>query len=166
MASSKGASDDHVNLQDRLVVKSTVAARPAVGEEVGVQLLQMVGAQVSEWDTADVGHDVEIDVASVAVPGGRAKREPLGGQPPLGQVDPDGETVAGADVATKMLAGERGGQLLGVEATASSGMPTATFPTGDRIDALVDDRVVAVALASDVSLHDVDPPLGRRLAGR
>jgi hypothetical protein len=51
------------------------------------------------------------------------------------------------------LRGEDGGELLGGGPVRAGGMPPASLPTGERVDALVDHDVEPPALGDDVALH-------------
>jgi hypothetical protein len=52
-------------------------------------------------------------------------------------------------------ASQVGSESLSACAVGSCGVPAASFPTSDRVGSFVYDGVLAVVLASDVSLHDV-----------
>jgi hypothetical protein len=62
----------------------------------------------------------------------------------------DGDLV----VAAVAFGGESGDERFGFGTVGSGGMPAAAFLAGYRVEAFVDDGVVAVPLAGDVSLHD------------
>ena len=57
----------------------------------------------------------------------------------------------GQALASRLLVGRQSGDdRLGVLAAATSGMPAATMPSGDRVDAVVGDDVEAVVTLNDV----------------
>jgi hypothetical protein len=51
--------------------------------------------------------------------------------------------------------GEITGQRLGDGAVGAGRMPTSSLATRERVDALIDHRVVPVSLACHVALHDL-----------
>lgn len=55
--------------------------------------------------------------------------------------------------AAGAVVGEARREPLGVGPVLAGRMPGSLFPAGDRVEALVHDGVVAVALAGDVALH-------------
>lgn len=142
-----------MDLEDGLGVEAAGADGPTVGEELGVETFEVLDAEMAERDAADLGNDVQDDVAPVGIPGTDAQRQLLGGQPPLCQVDGDGEAAAVPGPARVVLDGELRGEGLGVCAGRACGVPASAFAAGDRVEPFVDHRVVAVALACDVALH-------------
>jgi RNA polymerase primary sigma factor len=111
----------------------------------------------AEADAPQSGKDVMFDLSAVAVPGAGTEREPLGWQPPLGEVGAESERPAGV-VATVDVGGQSFSQPLSVGALGTRRVPAAMFTTGHGIEPVVDHRVPAVALLRDVALHR-DPSL-------
>jgi hypothetical protein len=74
---------------------------------------------------------------------------------PLDEVDGNREAAALVAAFPATSIGEIGCQLLRRCLVGAGGVPPPAFPTGERVDALVDHGVVAVTLACDVALHDV-----------
>ncbi len=87
------ASKHHVDLENRLRIEAALSHVVAVGEQAGVEPLDVVGSQVPERDASDAGDDVQLDVAPVAIPGARPKRGPLARQPTLREVHADGQAA-------------------------------------------------------------------------
>ncbi len=149
--------DDEMNLVDGLRRER----RSTVGwiEEPVVERFEVVGSEASQSDPADGGHDVVLDLAPVPVVGGGREHEPLGRQPPAGEVGPKAQRPD-LVVDALELAGQPGCEPLGVGPLGSGGVPAASFLARHGVDALVDHGVPAVALSGHVSLHG-DPPVRR-----
>jgi hypothetical protein len=73
----------------------------------------------------------------------------------LRQVDGDGEAAAHMVAVVRPPLGKLASQSHSGGAIRASWVPARSFPSGDRIDPFVDDRVLAIAFAGHVSLHDV-----------
>ena len=82
-----------------------------------------------------------------------AQFEALGGKPLVGEVGPEGE---GADliVAAVAFGGEARHERFGFAAVGAGGMPAASLLASDGVESFVDDGVVAVSLAGNMSLHN------------
>ena len=121
-----------------------------------------------QWDPSDSRDEMEVDDAPVGVPCARPQRKLLRGQPALSQIHCDGEAGAFVATAPAMSISEIGCQRLSCRLVGAGGIPPPTIAPCERIDALLDHRVVAVSLACHVTLHDVllqatgDVPAGRR----
>ena len=97
--------------------------------------------------------DVQVDVAPVRVVGARPDLRLLDRQPPLDEVDAERRLVGRHRLAVLAALHQLGDELLGV-ALAGTGLdPPALLLAGRRIDAVVDHRVVAVALLRYVAAH-------------
>jgi len=96
---------------------------------------------------------VQPDVAVIASPGGGPKPGLVGREPSLGQVDADGEAGAARRTVTKPVVGEAMSKCIGTLAIGARWVPASMRAAGDRVETLVDDGVVLVALADDVALH-------------
>jgi hypothetical protein len=83
------------------------------------------------------------------------ERQPLAWQPLVGEVGAECKRPV-VVVASVDLAGEAGDELFGVD-TIGTGWVPGSFLAGDRVETLVDDGVVAVALTGDLALHDDSP---------
>lgn len=81
-----------------------------------------------------------------------AQLEALGGEPLVCEVGPEGER-ADLVVAAVALGGEARNERCGFGAVGAGGMPAAVLLAGDGVEPFVDDGVVAVSLAGDVSLR-------------
>lgn len=53
-------ADDDVNLQDGLAVEAAVAVSSAVGEQLRVERLEVLGAESTQRDGPDAGDDVQL----------------------------------------------------------------------------------------------------------
>ena len=94
-----------------------------------------------------------FDLSPVPIPRGVSQLELLPGQPPRGQVGDEGER-ASIIVASVQLLGEARRQSLSIFTAGACWMPAATFLAGDRIEAFLDDRILAVALLCYIAFHD------------
>lgn len=74
-------------------------------------------------------------------------------QPALDQVVAEGDPLGRSVVAVVDALEVFGEHLLGALAGVAGGVPAMAFLAGRRVEAFVDDGVVAVALAGDVSPH-------------
>ena len=72
----------------------------------------------------------------------------------MGEVGAEGER-AHLVIAAVSFGGELGDECFGFGAVGAGGVPAAAFLAGDGVESFVDDRLVAVPFAGDVSLHDV-----------
>lgn len=95
---------------------------------------------------------MQPDVSVIAGPGRRPQPSLVGREPPLGQVDADGEAGAARRTVTPVI-GQATGESLGKLTIGASGVPASSLASGDRVKAFVDDGVVLVALADDIALH-------------
>jgi hypothetical protein len=146
------APDDQVNLVDGLGCQP----RPGLGrvEHLAVEGFEVMGPQSTQPDPPEGGEDVELGLADITPVGAGSDRELLARQPLGHQVRTERQ---GADliVPAVTLGGQPSREPLGLVSVGAGGVPAALCPTGDGVEAFVDDGVVAVALASDVALHGV-----------
>ena len=129
----------------------------SLGQQGRVENVEIVGCQPLDRSTAERRQHVEVDIAPVRVVGAGTHPRLLDRQPPIGEVLPEGELLGRhrhAVVAALDLLGEH---LLGVAAPGPRGDPRPALPAGPRIDAVVDDGVVVVALLLDASAHGAVP---------
>ena len=61
-------TQDHVDLYDGLVVQPSCAVGASGVEQVGVEALEVIGAQVPQRDPADPWDEVKIDDSPVGIP--------------------------------------------------------------------------------------------------
>jgi len=148
------AADHEVHLVDGLGRQA--GATIARVEEALVEGFEVMGPQLPQSDPAECGQHMTLHVPVVAVVGAGGQHEPLAWEPPTGQVGTEAERT-GAVVATVTFTGKPRCEPFGVGALGTCGVPAPTLPARDRVDSLVDDRVPAVALACDVSLHGSAP---------
>jgi len=131
------------------------AALPvAIDEQRGVERVDIVRCELGQRPPSERRYDVKVDVAPVGVVGAGPNPGLLDRQPPLGQVLAQGELLGRyglAIVATLDLFCE---DLLGVAAPRSRRDPTTPLLPSARVDTVVDDGVVAIALLLDASAHD------------
>lgn len=78
---------------------------------------------------------MEAGVAGVAGPGRGLESGLVGGQPPLSEVDGDGEAGPTRRAIVHPVGGELGGELLGGMAVGSGRVPAAAFLAGERVEA-------------------------------
>lgn len=142
-----------MDLHDGLRAESTYAGVVAVDGELRVHALDVVGPQVPQRHTPETRHDMELCVTGIAGPGRGLESRLVGGQPPLGEVDGDGETGPPRRPVPRPVSRKLRCELLGSGAVGSGGMPSPPLPSGEGVEAFVDDGVVLVALANDVALH-------------
>src|SRR2546429_3957988 len=90
----KGVAQHRVDLEDALVVEAARAFGTSGVAKLCVETLEVVDAQMPHWDASDGGHDMQLDVASVAIPCAGAQRQLLDRQPALCEVDRDRETAS------------------------------------------------------------------------
>jgi len=88
---------------------------------------------------------VEVHDALVSVEGGGGEFDLLRREPALREVGAEGQAAV-AVVAADGFVGEVVGQLFGSVSIGAGGVPRPLFSTGDRVEAVVDDCVPAVAL--------------------
>jgi hypothetical protein len=105
-----------------------------------IQILEVVGTESAQRHGAECRQHVAFDVAAVAVVGAVGEHESLAGQPTGRQIDTEGHRPRRV-VASVLFAGESGGETFGVGADGAGGMPTPSFPPGDRVEPLVDHGV-------------------------
>jgi len=121
-----------------------------------VQRFELVDLEPTNGNAPEGGKDVAFDLAPVAVPGRLGQRDLLVGEPLAGQKRAEGErpdTVVG----TVDLSSQFSGELLGFGLVGASTMPGPDLLAGDRVEPLVDDGVVLLALLRGVALHDCSP---------
>jgi hypothetical protein len=73
----EGLAKDDVNLEHALSVKATFAVDAAIGQELGIERVDVFASESSEGDGADARDDVALDVTSVAVPGAGSEADLL-----------------------------------------------------------------------------------------
>src|SRR5664279_5504489 len=131
-----------MDLEDGLCVETTAVVGATGREQARVEAFEVFGAEVTDRDATEVGEDVELDVASIAVPSARSQCELLGGKPVAGQ----GHTERRPDAATvtAMSRSETCSERFGLGPVGARRVPPAALPTRDRVDAFVDHRVEAV----------------------
>jgi hypothetical protein len=78
---------------------------------------------------------------------------PLGWQPALFEVGPEGDPFGCPVVAVVIALDQLGEELLGLLAGAAACVPAVALAAGGLVDALVNDGVVTVALLGDVTSH-------------
>ena len=92
-------------------------------------------------------------MATVRIPGARAENDAFRREPPLREIERDGQTAPLCAAISSTSLGERGRKLHRGASIGAGGMPPSAFSTGDRIGAFVDDGVEPATLLSDVALH-------------
>ena len=102
---------------------------------------------------ADARDHVELEVVAIRAVGRRAQLGLACREPPLDEVVAEGDPFWCSVVAVMDAFDVLGENLLGALARVAGRVPTVAFLAGLRIEAFVDDGVVAVALAGDVSPH-------------
>lgn len=95
---------------------------------------------------AEVGEDVQAQLAAVAVEGHGPELAGLAWQPGAFDVGGQGEAAATCAAALEFLIGEPPCQRFGFGSVGAGGMPPAAFLAGGGVEALVDDDVPVVAL--------------------
>jgi hypothetical protein len=144
------ATDDQVHLVDGL---GGQGPRPVGGAQHRVvEPFEVFGAQPAKPLPPDPREDVALGLVGVAAMGAGAQFDALGGQPVAGEIGTQGERPDFV-VAAVTLSGEPRDERFGFGAVCAGRVPGAAFLAGDGIESFVDDRVVAVPLAGDVSLH-------------
>jgi hypothetical protein len=149
-----------MDFQHCLGVEPTFSVHPTGLQELGVEPLKVLGADMTQRDPAKLGQDVVFDVASIRVPGARSKCQLLGWQPSSGQVGPERWSGAAPEVLT-LFSGELRREVDCPVAIGARGMPAASFTTSDRVDPFVDDRVETVPPLRHIAAHRAVPPAGR-----
>lgn len=135
---------------------ATAVLLAALGEEGGVEQVDVLGRELVERPAA-----VQVDVAPVGVVGARPHPRLLDRQPPLREVLGDGELV-GRDRLTHVLTTDQVRQdPFGAVPPHPRGDPPAALLAGPRVDAVVDDGVVLLALRLDGSARVGAPFRGR-----
>jgi hypothetical protein len=99
---------------------------------------------------------VKLDVAFVASVDAGGEVELLGGEPLAGEVGAEGQGPH-CVCALGLLGGQLGGEPFCLRPVGASRMPPAALLAGDRVAALVDDRVEPTPTLCHVSVHDVPP---------
>ena len=129
---------------------ASVAVALAVGEELDVQLVEILGLEPLQRDGPDVGVDVQPDVALIRVGGRGLHPGPLRRQPPMQQVIADGDLVGCPVVAVVHPLDDLREQLLGLAAGSAGRVPAIAGLASRRVRPLVDNHAVGVALLRDV----------------
>lgn len=96
--------------------------------------------------------DVPVDLAAVAVPRAGLQCQALAGKPPGGEVRAEAQ-APDVVVAAVDLGGQPCCEPFRLDPIGAGRMPDPPLASGDRIEAVVDHRVPAVALLRDVALH-------------
>ena len=140
---AEGAADDEVHLVHRFGCQcSTIIG--GVQHPV-VEGLEVVWSQTAEAGGAEGREDVALGLVDVAAVGAGGQGELLARQPVLGQVGPEGERSE--PVVASVAFWPRGaGRAVRPRIVGAGGMPGAALPTGDWVEAFVDDCVVAARL--------------------
>ena len=132
---------------------ASAAVALALGEELDVQLVEVLGLEPLKRDGPDVGVDVQPDVALIRVGGRGLHPGPLRRQPPMQQVVGNGDLVGRPVVAVVHPLDDLREQLLGLASGCAGRVPAVAGLARRGVRALVDDHVVAVALLGDVPSH-------------
>ncbi len=82
----EGLAQDDVNLEHGLSVEATLAVDAPIGQEFGIELVDVLDPEPTERDAPDARHDVTLDVPSVAVLAAGPKADLLSRQPSLQEV--------------------------------------------------------------------------------
>ena len=80
---------DHVDLEHGLRLESAASVGAADGQQFRVQCVEVVPAEPTKRYSSDAGHDMELDVAAVAVPRTRPQAGALAWQPCVQEVAPE-----------------------------------------------------------------------------
>ena len=153
-ASAERLADDAVDDPHRLRSEPTAdtVAFP-VDEELRVERVEILGLQLLQRDRTDSRLDVDLDVVLVR----RVRRRPelrlLRRQPALDEVVAERDPLGHSVVAVVHALDEIAEHFLGALARRAGGIPAVAFLAGGRVDAFVDDRVVAVASLDEMSPH-------------
>lgn len=97
---------------------------------------------------------MQVDVAPVGVVRARPKPALLDRQPPRRQVLAQGQLLADHRLAAVTPLRQLGDELVGVVSPAAGGDPAPLLLARRRVDAVVDDGVVLLALVGHVAAHD------------
>lgn len=130
----------------------------------------MVGPQPAKMNMAEAGDHVVVDHPRVPVRGRRCERASLARKPVLDQEPAQRRASPRRQRGTRrQVALELPRQVLGVVTARAGGVPAATFPPADGVDAVVGNDVEAVTAVHDVghrppwrSPPPVDKPGERR----
>jgi len=144
---------DSMDLVHGLGRQAAGAVVATVQQQLSVEVLHSVGADVAERDRPERRQDMQAQHPLVALDRGRSQLHALGRQPVAGDEAGEGQPAGGLPAAVPILAGELAGQPLGIRPVGSCGMPAPPLPPGGRVQAGVDHRVPLLALAGDIALH-------------
>lgn len=115
--------------------------------------VDVLGLELLSGDVADARDDVELEVVAIRAVGRRAQLGLACRKPALDEVVAQGDPFGCPVIAVVDALDVFGEHLLGTLARVAGGVPTVAFFAGLPVEAFVDDGVVAVALAGDVSPH-------------
>ena len=124
---------------------AALAVAATVDEQLRVERVEVLGLQLLQRDVSDAWVDVGLDVVAVRGEGRRSQLRLLGRQPPLEEVVAERDPLGRPVVAVVHALDEIAEHLLGALARRAGRIPAVTLLAGRRVDAFVDDGVVAVA---------------------
>ena len=143
----QGRADDDVHVVHGLR-RQRCAGEPAVIEEVGVQLVEVIDTQPSQRHCPDARADVALDYPGVAVGCRRSQLRAATWHPLLGQERSDRQQARRS--GEYGAHGQGGGDGFGIATGLAGGMPASSLSAADGVDAVVDDNVEVV-----IAMHDV-----------
>ena len=115
------APDHDMDLVDGLYVEAAAPIAPALLEQGGVETIEVLGSEVPKGHTAHMGEHMELDEASITIPGARSKRELLGRQPLHREIHAQGWTNSPSVYALTLGGSEGGRELLGLLRSVPAG---------------------------------------------
>lgn len=145
----KGRPDDHVNLEDGLRGESG-AVLPSGGAELLVEVVEVIGSELSERDVADSRIDVVTDEPGIPVGRRRPDLPTLLRQPGALQEVAELDRAAPGRWGACPLAVDGRSDRLGLLPVPPDRVPPAPFAAGERVESVVGHDVETV-----LALHDV-----------
>lgn len=157
----ESASDDEVDLEHGL--GSERFATVGGAQHGVVERLELLGAEPADRDAPERREDVAVDLAPVAVKGGRGEVHTLAGQPSAREIGAERERPSGVVASVALLRQSRC-EAFGVCSIGAGRVPSPALAAGHRIEPLVDHCVPAGPLLRHVSVHVGSPSTGERCA--
>ena len=133
--------------------RQAATSTPPFAQQLRVEAVEVFRLEFLQLDPPDVRRDVQADVALVDSGGRRRHSGSFPWEPPLKEIVSESDPLRRHVRAVVLAFDEIGEDPLGATARRTGGVPTTLGLASRRIDAVVDDGVVAVALLRDVAPH-------------